>query len=44
MLGYKPANILVDLTKKIGTEKDHAPLDKGRYQRLVGCLISLPHT
>nr|CAN77272.1 hypothetical protein VITISV_018551 [Vitis vinifera] len=34
----------MDSTKKIGTEKNNAPVDRGRYQRLVGRLIYLSHT
>ncbi|RVW29009.1 Retrovirus-related Pol polyprotein from transposon RE1 [Vitis vinifera] len=34
----------MDSTKKIGTKKNNAPVDKGRYQRLVGRLIYLSHT
>ena len=44
MLGYKPTDTSMDSTKKIGTEKNNAPVDKGRYQRLVGRLIYLSHT
>ncbi|RVW93958.1 Retrovirus-related Pol polyprotein from transposon RE1 [Vitis vinifera] len=38
MLGCKPADTPMDSTKKIGTEKNSAPVDKGRYQRLIGLL------
>ena len=31
-------------TKKIGIEKDSAPVNRGRYQRLLGQLIYLSHT
>lgn len=34
----------MDPTNKIGTKEGSAPIDKGRYQRLVGKLISLSHT
>ena len=44
MLGCKPADTPMDSTKKIGTEKNSAPVDKGRYQRLIGRLIYLSHT
>ena len=44
MLGYKPTDTSMDSTKKIGTEKNNAPVDRGRYQRLVGRLIYLSHT
>ena len=44
MLGCKPADTPMDSTKKIETEKDSAPVDRGRYQRLVGYLIYLSHT
>lgn len=44
MLGCKPADTPMDPTKKIGTEARSAPVDIGRYQRLVGRLIYLSHT
>jgi hypothetical protein len=44
MLGCKPAETLMDSTKKIGAVQDRTPIDKGRYQRLVGRLIYLSHT
>ena len=34
----------MDSTTKLGTKEDCAPVDKGRYQRLVGKLIYLSHT
>ena len=44
MLGCKPANIPMDYTTKIGTIEGSAPIDRGRFQRLVGKLIYLSHT
>ena len=40
MLGCKPTNTPMNYTTKLGS----ALVDKGRYQRLVGKLISLTHT
>ena len=34
----------MDSTVKLGINEDSAPIDKGRYQRLVGRLIYLSHT
>ena len=31
MVGCKPADTPMDSMKKIGTEKDNAPVDRGRY-------------
>ena len=44
MLGCKPADTPMDSTKKIGVENDSIPVDRERYQRLVGRLIYLSHT
>ena len=44
MLGCKPTNTPMNYTTKLGTVKGSALVDKGRYQRLVGKLISLTHT
>nr|CAN82240.1 hypothetical protein VITISV_044199 [Vitis vinifera] len=44
MLGCKPIDTLMDSQKKLGIEKESTPVDKGRYQRLVGRLIYLSHT
>ncbi|KAF7808226.1 sacsin isoform X2 [Senna tora] len=44
MLGCKPADTPMDPYNKIGAKKDFDPVDKGRYQRLVGKLIYLSHT
>ncbi|RVX00154.1 Retrovirus-related Pol polyprotein from transposon RE1 [Vitis vinifera] len=44
MLGYKPADTPMDPTTKLGAKENCAPVDKGRYQRLVGKLIYLSHT
>ena len=44
MLGCKPANTPMDYTTKIGTIEGSAPIDRGRFQRLVGKLIYLSHT
>ncbi|RVW87791.1 hypothetical protein CK203_043949 [Vitis vinifera] len=43
MLGCKPAGTPIDYTTKLGTIKEVLPMDKGRYQRLVGKLIYLSH-
>ena len=43
MLGCKPAETPMDLNKKIGTVEDSLPVDRGRYQQLVGRLIYLSH-
>ena len=44
MLGCKPADTPMESTYKIGLKEDSPPVDKGRYQRLVGKLIYLSHT
>lgn len=44
MLGCKPASTPMDSNKKIDSEIDKTPVDRGRYQRLVGRLIYLSHT
>ena len=44
MLGCKPAATPMESTYKAGLEKESPPIDKGRYQRLVGKLIYLSHT
>ena len=44
MLGCKPASTPMESNKKIGSGTDQTPMDKGRYQRLVGRLIYLSHT
>ncbi|RVW87243.1 Retrovirus-related Pol polyprotein from transposon RE1 [Vitis vinifera] len=44
MLGCKPIDIPMDSQKKLGIEKESTPVDRGRYQRLVGRLIYLSHT
>ncbi|RVW34515.1 Retrovirus-related Pol polyprotein from transposon RE1 [Vitis vinifera] len=44
MLGCKPIDTPMDSQKKLGIEKESTPVDKGRYQRLVGRLIYLSHT
>ena len=44
MLGCKPAETPMDSSTKLGANKDSVPVDKGRYQRLVGKLIYLSHT
>ncbi|RVW48104.1 Retrovirus-related Pol polyprotein from transposon RE1 [Vitis vinifera] len=36
--------LLWDSQKKLGIEKESTPVDRGRYQRLVGRLIYLSHT
>lgn len=45
MLGCKPIDTHIDNNKKIKIGEDESPpLDKGRYQILVGKLIYLSHT
>ena len=44
MLGCKHANTLMDYNTKLETIKGSAPVDKGRYQRLIGKLVYLSHT
>ena len=44
MTHCKPAETPMDHTTKLGTLEGSAPVDKGRYQRLVGKLIYLSHT
>ncbi|RVW45092.1 Retrovirus-related Pol polyprotein from transposon TNT 1-94 [Vitis vinifera] len=44
MLGCKPAETPMDTTVKLEESDGSAPVDKGRYQRLVGKLIYLSHT
>ncbi|RVW39753.1 Copia protein [Vitis vinifera] len=39
MLGCKPIDTPMDSQKKLGIEKESTPVDRGRYQRLVGRLI-----
>ena len=41
MFGCKPADTLLDNTTKLGIVDGSAPMDKGRYRRLVGKLIYL---
>ncbi|RVW78877.1 Retrovirus-related Pol polyprotein from transposon RE1 [Vitis vinifera] len=43
MLGCKPIDTPMDSQKKLGIEKESKPVDRGRYQRLVGRLIYLSH-
>ncbi|WKA11938.1 hypothetical protein VitviT2T_029385 [Vitis vinifera] len=44
MLGCKLAETPMDTTVKLEESDGSAPVDKGRYQRLVGKLIYLSHT
>ncbi|RVW71473.1 Retrovirus-related Pol polyprotein from transposon TNT 1-94 [Vitis vinifera] len=44
MLGCKPTETPMDTTVKLEESDGSAPVDKGRYQRLVGKLIYLSHT
>ena len=44
MLGCKPTNTSMDHTIKLGIIEGSSLVDKGRYQRFVGKLISLSHT
>ena len=43
-LGCKPADTPMDPNKKPNRNEDSSPVDKERYQRLVGKLIYLSHT
>ena len=40
MLGCKPADTPMESTYKIGLKEDSPPVDTGRYQQLVGKLIT----
>lgn len=44
MLGCKSASTFMDFKNKFRAEKEGVPIDKGRYQHLVGKLIYLSHT
>ena len=44
MMGSKQANTPMDSNVKLEIKNDEDPVDKGRYQRLVGKLIYLSHT
>ena len=44
LLGCKPVSTPIDPNIKLGNVKESKPVDKGRYQRLVGKLIYLSHT
>lgn len=44
MTDCKPAETPMDSTTKLGLLEGSPPVDKGRYQRLVGKLIYLSHT
>lgn len=44
MLGCKPSDTPISPNHKLGESLDGVPVDKGRYQRLVGRLIYLSHT
>ncbi|PON48715.1 LOW QUALITY PROTEIN: hypothetical protein TorRG33x02_319380 [Trema orientale] len=44
LLGSRPTETPMDPSNKLGKCPDGAPIDKGRYQRLVGRLIYLSHT
>lgn len=41
MLGCKPASTPIDSKMKLGREEKGIPVDKGRYQHLVGRLVYL---
>lgn len=43
-LRCKPADTPIEANHKLGYEKGEVPVDKGKYQRLVGRLIYLSHT
>lgn len=44
MLDCKPVETLIEMNHKLRILPDQTPVDKGRYQRLVGRLIYLSHT
>lgn len=44
MLECKPADTPMDPSIKLEARNNSAPVDKGRYQRLIGKLIYLSHT
>ena len=44
MLGCKPVDTPIVEKHHLGIYQDQEPVDKGRYQRLVGRLIYLAHT
>ena len=44
MSACQPADILVEEGLKLCVETNQVPVDKGRYQRLVGRLMHLAHT
>lgn len=44
MLGAKPVETPMDANIKLETNSEDEPVDKGRYQRLVGRLIYLSYT
>ena len=44
MLGYKAFDTPMDLNLKLNDDPNREPVDKGRYQRMVGKLISLSYT
>lgn len=44
MIGCKPVDTPMDANLELGDLKDSIPVERGRYQRLVGKLIYLSHT
>lgn len=44
MIGCKPVDTPMDPYKKLGSVENSVPVNRGRYQRLVGRLIYLSHT
>jgi len=44
LLGDKGAGTPVEPNIKLGENSNYQPVDKGRYQRLMGRLIYLSHT
>jgi len=44
MLGCKPVETPMETTTKVGFKTNSKPVDKERYQKLVGKLIYLAHT
>ncbi|XP_039039151.1 uncharacterized protein LOC120176946 [Hibiscus syriacus] len=42
--GCRPAETLMEFNLKLGNNEDGEEVDRGRYQRLMGKLISIPHS
>ena len=44
MMGCKPTDTPMETTSKLDVGKESAPMDKGRYKKLLEKLIYLSHT